>query len=356
MNGSCGPTYSMWWDDCVLDGFVLRTRQGLLPGFPPSSIDLPKWGTWDRGGWWPRATWEPATNGNGTSYLPTPVAHDSGNRSENHHLAKKNRADGGNRTSVTSLQIVVTQCLLPTPTAWRQSESAESFAQRKLDHGITGGVSSLDVVVEHCLLLTPQATDEWVPATTSENTLHRGDPTSARRNTSGSLTKEVARLLPTPSVADSTGGHTSRSGDRIDEPLLGGVARLLPTPTAAHGRRFDGDGNVYGDAHTGLSLENWALLPTPTTADGFGGPGGHRGGGPNLRTEVVHWVLPTPVARDGDMRAGGGNRAARRMMAHETGPNLPEVLNWVANNPSSPACPTAPAGTTGPPYDDMRLF
>ncbi|AEJ93041.1 DNA methyltransferase [Mycobacterium phage Shauna1] len=54
----------------------------------------------------------------------------------------------------------------------------------------------------------------------------------------------IADLLPTPSAADGNGGHMSRSGDRGDELLLGGIAKaydsggLLPTPNAA-----DGDGN-----------------------------------------------------------------------------------------------------------------
>lgn len=34
-------------------------------------------------------------------------------------------------------------------------------------------------------------------------------------------------LLPTPSVADSMGGHLSRSGDRSHELLLPGVAKML---------------------------------------------------------------------------------------------------------------------------------
>lgn len=50
-------------------------------------------------------------------------------------------------------------------------------------------------------------------------------------------------LLPTPSVADGSGGHLTRSGARSDELLLPGVARaygrgdLLPTPSAADAER-----------------------------------------------------------------------------------------------------------------------
>ena len=46
------------------------------------------------------------------------------------------------------------------------------------------------------------------------------------------------KLFPTPSVADTTGGHASRSGDRSNELLLPGVAKsLIPTPTATHHAR-----------------------------------------------------------------------------------------------------------------------
>ena len=40
------------------------------------------------------------------------------------------------------------------------------------------------------------------------------------------------QLPPTPSVGDGTGGHTSRSGNRSRELLLGGVARALAAARA----------------------------------------------------------------------------------------------------------------------------
>ena len=50
----------------------------------------------------------------------------------------------------------------------------------------------------------------------------------------------TGHLLPTPQVADATGGHATRSGDRANEMLLPGVAvaatsGLLPTPRASRG-------------------------------------------------------------------------------------------------------------------------
>lgn len=77
-------------------------------------------------------------------------------------------------------------------------------------------------------------------------------------------------LLPTPQVADSTGGHATRSGDRADELLLPGVARayatgaLLPTPTS----RDHKGANQRGDD----TCLHGTLLPTPATADDDRGP------------------------------------------------------------------------------------
>ena len=57
-------------------------------------------------------------------------------------------------------------------------------------------------------------------------------------------------LLPTPSVADGTGGHATRSGARSGELLLPGVARslaLLPTPAV----------NDMGDGKTPPQWDEW---------------------------------------------------------------------------------------------------
>lgn len=54
------------------------------------------------------------------------------------------------------------------------------------------------------------------------------------------------QLLPTPSAALATGGQTSRSGDRIGEPLLPSIAKsasnggLTPVPSPAGSESPDG--------------------------------------------------------------------------------------------------------------------
>jgi hypothetical protein len=83
-----------------------------------------------------------------SSWLPTPVANDSGN-SASEHLRLKNEADGGNRTSITSLAIVMTQCLLPTPTVGYSTSEPDDWMVRKLraNRGHASTVTDLLVAV-----------------------------------------------------------------------------------------------------------------------------------------------------------------------------------------------------------------
>lgn len=55
---------------------------------------------------------------------------------------------------------------------------------------------------------------------------------NANQNTVPLYLREVAQKWSTPSVADVTGGHASRSGPRKNEPLLNGQAKALSSPPA----------------------------------------------------------------------------------------------------------------------------
>jgi hypothetical protein len=108
------------------------------------------------------------------------------------------------------------------------------------------------------------------------------------------------RMWPTPSVADVTGGHTSRSGDRKNEPLLNRAVKLAggpltrqtyPTPTA-------NDDNKSPEAHLrmkqrmgerdGTRANRTAItsLQVRIKADEGGG---------QLNPEWVEWLMGWPI-------------------------------------------------------------
>lgn len=92
------------------------------------------------------------------------------------------------------------------------------------------------------------------------------------------LADEVEHLLPTPSVADGTGGHKSRSGDRADEPLLAGVVTEMNA----------GDGIAWGPY--AVAVARWAavlgvLPPSPVE------PGKT---GMRLAAPFVEWMQGLP--------------------------------------------------------------
>jgi DNA (cytosine-5)-methyltransferase 1 len=105
-------------------------------------------------------------------------------------------------------------------------------------------------------------------------------------------------LLPTPQVADVTGGHRTRSGARSNELLLPGLAEayaagsLLPTPRASDGTK--GGPNQRGSSGD-LMLPSAVMSLLPTTD--ANGPGAHGTGGPDLRTAVCQWGDYAPAIR-----------------------------------------------------------
>lgn len=141
------------------------------------------------------------------------------------------------------------QGLLPTPTTLDHVEKRTTHAGGNPTlQGAISGTSERDAA-RHGLTT---ATSTGSPPTPS------GPPSAA----------EPSPLLPTPSVADGTGGHLNRSGDRSAELLLPGVAKalgegaLLPTPRAAPGA--SATETVYLLESDGRSrTPEPVLLPTP---------------------------------------------------------------------------------------------
>jgi hypothetical protein len=117
---------------------------------------------------------------------------------------------------------------------------------------------------------TPEQWDEWTATMKAKHNNGNGHGKSLIVEAQPLSLDIEGTLLPTPSVADSTGGHERRGGERGEELLLKGVARaaaegtLLPTPAAR-------DSKGYGPADLERHDPNLSalplLLPTPTATD-----------------------------------------------------------------------------------------
>ena len=171
--------------------------------------------------------------------LPTPCA--------SSHTQNRSKSPGASvRPTLHAIEK-----LLPTP---RTTDTTGPGA-----HGQGG----LDLRTAVTLLPTPRASDG-----------EKGGPN--QRGSSGDLTMPsvAPRLLPTPSVADTTGGRRSRSGDRSDELLLNGIA---------HYGRF----GEYTQAIARAEAAAGRAAPPPTVPRG-------RGGAHRLSAEFVEWMMLLP--------------------------------------------------------------
>lgn len=261
-----------------------KTWQPSLPleNLPELPVTWPRSGTWDLGAAYALPTSALPTGVRGpSSLLPTPNAADgmggSGNsgragglnlRTAASLLPTPNASDwkGPNRSGSDAQS-----ALLPTPSA-SNPQDGEAFAtweaRRKIaakKHNNGNGIGMpLTIAVQ--LLPTPTSRDHKGPNQRNDQTCLTGallptpratDGTKggpSQRGSSGDLmlpsvvqllptpratrggsATETVYLLPTPSVADATGGHRSRSGDRSSELLLPGVAQSIgvftPSPS-----------------------------------------------------------------------------------------------------------------------------
>ena len=176
-----------------------------------------------------------------------------------------------------------TVALLPTPRATDGTKGGpnqrgssgdlmlpSAVAQLLPTPRVTRGGSSTETVD---LLPTPTAAD----GDRSSTSYGRGNPTL------------IGSLLPTPSVADSMGGHLRRGGDRGDELLLKGIAAEQAWgPYEPAIRRWE---QVFGPA------------PTPTK------PG--RTGRPKLNADFALWMMGAPPGWVTDVPGVTDNEALR---------------------------------------------
>lgn len=178
--------------------------------------------------------------------------------------------------------------LLPTPQA-RDFKGTDSPA----DHNRRS--PGMDAVTYH-FLPTPEAKNS-----------HAG-PDYARMNREGSGGHDLVTaltLLCTPSASDGAGGKTSRSGDRINEPLLGGQAREMST--------------VWGKYEP--AIRRWEAIvgpaPAPTEPN--------KNGNPRLSAAFSEWLMGWPagwvtdpaigISRNDQLRIVGNGVCPQQAMA-----------------------------------------
>lgn len=156
---------------------------------------------------------------------------------------------------------------------------------------------------------------------TPEAKLASSGPDYARANREGSggddLTTTIARILPTPTVGNATGGNAQRGGDRGDEKLLPGIAvdvaqREMPTPRASRGASAtetmyalggtrEDDSRTQGQVVAAptdwgpytAAIHRWERVlgrpaPAPVRYDG-------KGGKPRLNPELTEWMMGWPA-------------------------------------------------------------
>lgn len=126
------------------------------------------------------------------------------------------------------------------------------------------------------LLPTPAVNDMGAGKTVDEWDAWTDRMKTAHGNGNGhgkSLSIEAARLLPTPSVADTQGGRKSRSGDRAGELLLNGIA---------HQQAWGQYAAAIGRAEQAIGRP----APPPTEI----GPKGT----PRLSPRFVEWLMMLP--------------------------------------------------------------
>ena len=118
-----------------------------------------------------------------------------------------------------------------------------------------------------------RALPSLLPRPTAQAAKHAGDDRGVGTLDDRNLWAVATRLLPTPSVADATGGHERRGGKRGDELLLKGIATHQACgPYTAAVARWEA---IVGPA------------PAPTK------PG--RNGRPKLNPAFAEWMMGAPA-------------------------------------------------------------
>lgn len=186
---------------------------------------------------------------------------------------------------------------IPTPTASDASMGGMNPRSCAVESGMTRGVNLSNYVT---YWPTPRAKG-LMGGTGSRDMMQK-------KALAGDVSKEEAEgmlgtmLWPTPTAADSR--RQSPLYKRGNTTLIGAVKEreMVPTPTKSMLYEQDLERARY----------EGRKLPTPTASDAQGGLGGHRGGGPNLKTAIGgrlnppwdEWLMGLPIGWTGSALVG----------------------------------------------------
>lgn len=134
---------------------------------------------------------------------------------------------------------------------------------------------------------TPTATE---PGGTAEQYVARSIGKTG--NTEPTMLSHQVHLTGWPTPNTMTGGQTSRSGDRIGEPLMAGAANLCgwPTATATDGERRGklDETNPNVTLNLAAQFSGW---PTPQASDGSGGGQAKRATNPDRSNDLMDFAM-----------------------------------------------------------------
>ncbi|WP_433067365.1 DNA cytosine methyltransferase [Dactylosporangium sp. CS-033363] len=244
--------------------------------------------------------------------LPTPTAMDA------HGATVRDRTDG-----FVQLRDVVT--LLPTPTVADSRNSRNATCGRRDPAGAHAGETLCDVV--HAGKITePPARLLPTPAASMPNDGEDLASWTARTEQVAEYSRPVSpplgiavRMLPTPLAADAGQGERGSTAGFGLRDVSRDLARMLPTPTATDGN----SGAIVVDGVAQALRDAVRMLPTPRASDGRNGSPYQAGSGGDL-------MLPSAVVHLQDAYAG------------QWGPYADAVALWAVLSGVAPPSPVAP--------------
>ncbi|MCC4250760.1 DNA cytosine methyltransferase [Microbacterium testaceum] len=162
---------------------------------------------------------------------------------------------------------------LPDPSSlgWGEGRPESAGPSRRPDDELGGADSALTLLPTPTVVMNDgESVESWSARR------ERVKATGVNGNGMGMPLPIAVQLLPTPQVADATGGHATRSGNRADEKLLPGAA-------------VDA---VIGWGPYAAAIARWELVmgrpaPSPVRMDG-------KGGKARLNPELTEWMMGWP--------------------------------------------------------------